>query len=334
MGGAPRSDPAVRPVFLISLPRSGSTLLQKMLAVSPRVCTVAEPWVMLPLGFMLRDEGTRAWYYHGTYRQALADLLAELPGGRDALVGLMGDLGRGLYGKLAREGQTHFLDKTPRYYLIVPFLAEAFPEARFVFLFRHPLEVLASVFTTWCGNRIGPRLNGSYTDLMVGPGALAAGCRDLKERALAVHYGDLVTEPEATVKAVCAHADIPFQDDMLTAYRSVRFSGAMGDPTGVASYEQVSTESLEKWKTVLGTRYRKWFARRYLRSLGDEALSEFGLSTAQVVTELDAIPGGWHGFAADLLGHVAMTITRLGQTAQLRNSLEKFVHGEHVLPCR
>ena len=46
----------LRLVFLLSLPRSGSTLLQRLLAAHPQVHTVAEPWLML-----LSGAGLLAW---------------------------------------------------------------------------------------------------------------------------------------------------------------------------------------------------------------------------------------------------------------------------------
>ena len=39
----------MKPIFLLSLPRSGSTLLHRMLASHPQVATLPEPWVPMPL---------------------------------------------------------------------------------------------------------------------------------------------------------------------------------------------------------------------------------------------------------------------------------------------
>ncbi|MFV1990599.1 MAG: sulfotransferase, partial [Acidimicrobiales bacterium] len=47
----------IRPAFLLSLPRSGSTLLQRLLGAHSMVATVAEPWLLIPPLYALRDEG-------------------------------------------------------------------------------------------------------------------------------------------------------------------------------------------------------------------------------------------------------------------------------------
>ena len=83
-------------IFLISLPRSGSTLLQKMLTVSPEIYSVAEPWLMLPLAFMLKKEG---------------DLNAIQP--QDRLSGA------GRFNKRAAKRQNRFLSRN-RKFLILP----------------------------------------------------------------------------------------------------------------------------------------------------------------------------------------------------------------------
>ena len=43
----------------------------------------------------------------------------------------------------------YFLDKTPRYYLILKELEQVFPDAKFIFLFRNPVQIYASMLSTW-----------------------------------------------------------------------------------------------------------------------------------------------------------------------------------------
>jgi hypothetical protein len=292
-----------RPVFLVSLPRSGSTLLQKMLAVNPEVATAAEPWICLPLATMLDRTTIVAEYWHGTCHQALADLVGELPGGKPEFLRMLGTFVEELYRRIAGDsGASVFIDKTPRYYLIVPFLAEAFPTARFVFLFRNPVEVLASILKTWHKDRFGPELMGNWVDIVRGPSAMAEGYRLLGDRALGIQYSHLVAEPEAVVNEVCTHLEIAFSEDMLTRYRDVKFAGRMGDPIGVKRYESVSTASLEKWRSFVSNRYRKAYIMRYLREMGPDVLATFGIDMNEMLAETIAIPAGLDGSLADALG--------------------------------
>lgn len=300
------------PVFLISLPRSGSTLLQKMLAVSPSVATVAEPWICLPLAAMLDRNAIAAEYWHATCALAIEDLAAQLPGGEAEFRELTAAFVMSIYRRIAeKSGARLFLDKTPRYYMIVPFLADAFPNAKFVFLFRHPLEVFSSILQTWHGNRFTRRLLGNYVDLIRGPQLMAAGVRLLGERALSLDYARLVATPNVVLPELCDYLGIPFSANMLSDYRAVEMAGRMGDPIGVKSYDNVSKESLSKWKQRPYNIYRKWYAKRYVRFLGDETLQAFGLSTKELLLEIDSTPATMRGAFRDAMGHGSMAMFRL-----------------------
>ena len=64
---------SVRPVFLLSLPRSGSTLVQRLLASHPEVATAAEPWVMLPHLYARRERGIAAEYTQPIAARAITE---------------------------------------------------------------------------------------------------------------------------------------------------------------------------------------------------------------------------------------------------------------------
>ena len=131
-------------VFILSLPRSGSTLLQRIIAAHTRVASATEPWLLLPLFYSLRSQGQYAEYGQGPAAKGLTHFVEELPGGRSAYLAEVSRFARGLYGRTRSDGETYFLDKTPRYGLIVDELREAFPGARFIFLWRQPLAIIAS----------------------------------------------------------------------------------------------------------------------------------------------------------------------------------------------
>ena len=68
------------PVFLFSLPRSGSTLVQRLIAGHPEVATTSEPWVLLPLLYTMRRPGAFTEYGHRTAVRAIDDFTGQLPG--------------------------------------------------------------------------------------------------------------------------------------------------------------------------------------------------------------------------------------------------------------
>ena len=65
----------LKPLFIFSLPRSGSTMLQRVLAADSQISSVAEPWVLLPFVYALRGQGASADYNHQTANQGLMDFI-------------------------------------------------------------------------------------------------------------------------------------------------------------------------------------------------------------------------------------------------------------------
>ena len=100
----------VRPIFLFSLPRSGSTLLQRMLATHAEIATATEPWFLLPYLYTLRENGAYAEYGHSTMVAAIRDLCDDLPNGRADYLAQVRQLALGLYENLTST-ETYFLDR-------------------------------------------------------------------------------------------------------------------------------------------------------------------------------------------------------------------------------
>src|SRR3954471_7607534 len=190
---------SVRPVFVLSLPRSGSTLLQRMLATHPEVATASEPWVLLPQLYALRERGAVAEYGHRTAARAIADFSDSLPGGRAAYLAEVRRSVMALYEQAAGEA-AWFLDKTPRYHLVVDEIMELFPDARFVFLWRNPLAVAASMIESF--GRGHWNLERYDVDLHGGLDRLIAAHERRDPRAVAVRFEDVVADPAAGTRAI------------------------------------------------------------------------------------------------------------------------------------
>ena len=107
-------------VFLLSSPRAGSTLLSAILNRHSRILCPAEPWFLLSLHALYHGTGTGI----AAYDQRLADIgLRELVG-EDEFLRAARAFASSVYGsRLAAAGRSVFVDKTPRYYHILPFLA-------------------------------------------------------------------------------------------------------------------------------------------------------------------------------------------------------------------
>jgi hypothetical protein len=164
---APPSSPAVvsglgrdpqfdRPVFIVSPPRSGSTLLFETLSNAPGLATIGGESHGLMESIPQIGPAARGWESN---RLTAAD--AE-----PSTVALLRERFRAAMryrdGAPATAAPVRMLEKTPKNALRVPFLAAAFPEARFIYLYRDPRPTLASMIEAWSsgGFRTYPQLPG------------------------------------------------------------------------------------------------------------------------------------------------------------------------------
>jgi hypothetical protein len=215
-----------RPVFLVSTPRSGSTLLFRTLVQSPYACSIGGESHGVFEGIRALHPAARGWH-------------SNRLGAADATPQVVAELARRFADKLVdRDGappapHQRMIEKTPKNALRVPFLAAAFPEATFVYLHRAARPTLSSMIEAWPSGRFRtyPRLPG-WTAPLPWSLLLVPGWRGLHGRPLAeivarqwaattatlvadlaalppdqvrtISYEDLLAAPQAEIARLCA----------------------------------------------------------------------------------------------------------------------------------
>jgi Sulfotransferase family len=277
-----------QPIFILSVARTGSTLLQRVLGAYDEVATVAEPWVLIPQVYALRDRGVAAEYTHPLLVDAIEDFCERLPDGRGDYLTEVRELVLRLYARASGEAQPrYFLDKTPPYFFILDELFDLFPDGKFIFLWRNPLSVVASLIEWDEGHWDPARYKENLFNGIVALTHKWAACRD---RAHAVRYEDLVTGDTAVWRGITDYLALEFDPRTLSSFASVELDGRMGDPFGVQRYAVLSTEPLTKWKRTLANPLRQAWCRRYLRWLGRERLALMGYELDALLDELAEVP--------------------------------------------
>jgi len=277
----------LKPLFIFSLPRSGSTLLQRVLAADSQIASVAEPWVLLPFVYTLREHGISAEYSHRWANFALNDFIRVLPNGKQDYLSAVGSAARELYQKAAKSKDArYFLDKTPRYALIANEVVEIFPDGKFIVLWRNPLAVIASIIETWGDGKWN--LSIYKVDLFDGLANLIDCYQSHSKKVLPIQYESFLRSPEKELSRIAEYLELKLDPGVLENFSQVSFSGTLGDPTGVKNYRAVDTAPLEKWKTVINNPLRKMWCRRYLRWLGEERLRIMGYDLNELLREIDS----------------------------------------------
>lgn len=277
----------ITPIFLFSPPRSGSTLLQRMIAAHDEVATESEGWLLLPLFYLTRGEAFFAEYGGHLAKIGIAELFNRIPEGEDLYRKNVADMAVQLFSKLARNKEKYFLEKTPRYHLIVNEIIESFPNAKFIFLWRNPLSIVSSIISTWGGGRWN--LYRNKIDLYRGMENLTEAFEKNKSRALGVQYEALIRDTDEQMKRIMDYLELSPDKYNKNNFLNIKLSGTWGDPTGTREYREISTEPLEKWKTSLNSPFRKYWCRRYLGWIGNNRLNTMGYDLQHLQRELSGI---------------------------------------------
>jgi Sulfotransferase family len=279
---------------VISQPRSGSTLLQKVLGSHSAIHTLSEPWLALQPLFGLRETGIAADYSARLALIGVQDFLSHLPEGEEAYwqaVRLM--LGH-LYNRALEEsGKRFFLDKTPRYHMILPELHRVFPQAHFVYLVRNPIAVLASVIDTWAPEDCVQCIRPFRKDLTEAPRRILEAIRRPGGNSTVVHYEDLAARPAPTVTLLCERLHILFEPAMLEYGRSeagqARFR--YGDTRTVHRNSRPVASRIARWKRTLDSPLRRAWAHGYLQSLGAATVTGLGYNFDELSAAFPPQPG-------------------------------------------
>ena len=239
---ATRAAPALKnpaAAFLLSAPRSGSTLLRVMLSAHSHLFCPPEL-------FLLDNESMRSWdqdpfaefYRDGLVRALMA--LGPLDYARacrqvDDLVARDAPVGE-VYALMQRPGQL-LVDKTPTYARSMASLRRAealFASPRYIFLVRHPHAAIDS----FVRNRIDRvrRVEGDSHEL--GEQNWVRSYRNLelfarevdRDRTYVVRYEDLVREPRSVLQGLCDFLGVAFEDALLDPYGQGKMIGGPGDP--------------------------------------------------------------------------------------------------------
>lgn len=197
------------PVFVFCSVRSGSTLL--------RVVLNSHPQVFAPHEVHLRHLRVR----EATER--VTEAMRALGLNHGDLEHLLWD--RVMHHELQRSGKQIFVNKTPGNAFIWRRIAKCWPEAKYIFLLRHPLAIA----TSWHGIRPRFNLDEAARDVLHLMNFVEEARRELS--GLTVRYEDLTSDPLGETRRICEFLDVPWTPAMLEygEHDQGRFKAGLGD---------------------------------------------------------------------------------------------------------
>jgi hypothetical protein len=212
-------NPSAAPIFILGLPRSGSTLVEQILASHSRVEGTMELPNIINIAHQFDD------------MDASRDGYPETVG--SAPIGLLTALGSRYLEDTAplRAGREHFTDKLPNNFSHVGLIHAILPHATIIDARRHPMDSCFSTFKQHFAEGqafsydladLG-RYYRCYLSLMDHWDAVLPG------KVLHFQYEELVRDPETSIRTLLQHCRLPFEPACLSFHetrRSVRTASA------------------------------------------------------------------------------------------------------------
>ena len=227
--------PSPVPVFVLGMPRSGSSLIEQILAGHPQIQGAGELTILekMEAGGLYEPETL-------PYPQCISALDAEA----------FEQIGRSYLSRLPKieDGKIRMVDKLPGNFLRIGLIRLILPNAKIIHTTRHPIDTCVSCYSKLFTNglpftydlaELGRYYRG-YSELMkhwrsvLPPGVM-----------LEVAYEDVVDDLEGQARRLMEHCGVPWDDRCLSFHRTNR-------PVRTASVVQVRQplfrSSLGRWR--------------------------------------------------------------------------------------
>jgi tetratricopeptide (TPR) repeat protein len=225
------------PIFIVGLPRAGSTLLEQILASHSAVEGTAELTDIIAISRKLANR--KREHSAGDYPEILETLTPEkfLALGEGYLAST----------RIQRSGTPYFIDKMPNNFLHIGLIHLILPNSKIIDARRHPMAGCFAGFKqlfaqgqtfTYDLEHIGYYYR-NYVKVMDHWDTVLPG------RVLRVQYEDVVADTEQQIRRILDYCELPFEEQCLRFYDTDR---AIRTPSSEQVRQPIFTEGLEQWR--------------------------------------------------------------------------------------
>lgn len=218
-----------KPVFIVGMARSGTTLLDQIVSSHPRVTAAGELGTWREVESFLRPGSASEDQQTNVAERFLAKLDSVSPSAERVTV------------------------KTPQNYLILGQILAVFPNCRILHCRRSPVDTCLSIYTTNFAN--GPDFAHDLSDLVVAYREYLRVMRHWRQilptdRFLDVSYEELVADRELVLRRVFAFLDLEWNESVL---RHEHNEHPISTPSLWQARQPVYNKSVERWRL-----YQPW----------------------------------------------------------------------------
>lgn len=230
---------ATRHGIICGLPRSGTTLLDTFLRAHSELALLEEePFLIQSMHASVADRG--GWANLQPITQEQSDEVRER---------YLADV-RALSRELVDTD--YIVDRHPFNTPIVGAIRQALPDAKIIFIARHPLDVAFSIFMQdfQLGDALanGLTVDGSLRLYDAMMRAFQAGVEATGADVLYIRYEDLIADPKAVLSRVTDHLGVDWQDDILDHQKSAEARGRIRTASHSQVRQPIFKSARYRWK--------------------------------------------------------------------------------------
>jgi tetratricopeptide (TPR) repeat protein len=263
-------DPSDAPVFVVGMPRSGTTLVEQILASHSNVHGAGEIETFYQAMLRLRQRNGVA--------AAFPDMVPEIT--PDALRDLGSDYVRSIRSVAPAAGR--IVNKLPLNFKYVGLIHLALPDARIIHIRRDPMDTCFSCFSLlFSGNQSFAYDLGELARYYRGYAALMGHWRSVLPQGIMieVQYEDLVGDLDGHARTIVDHCRLPWEDACLAFHKTER---PVRTASSVQVREPVYRTSVGRWRPY------ETFLRPLIEALNTGASGDAG--TARIDSSLLQAP--------------------------------------------
>ena len=233
--GEPTSADAKTPIFIVGLPRTGTTLTERILSSHSQVESVDET-LFLPM-VLRRESGVESV-------ERMTSAMIEAVAKKDMKAVAAGYMEAVRY-RLGTKPM--FIDKYPENFLHLGFIARAFPKARIVHLRRDPMDACFAMYKqvfTWA-YKFSYTLEGLGRYYVAYERLLRHWRATLGERLVELEYEALVAYQDRETRALLGKLGLSFEQACIDFEKNVTASTTA---SSVQVREKIHTRSVHRWR--------------------------------------------------------------------------------------
>ncbi|MDZ7867653.1 MAG: sulfotransferase [Rheinheimera sp.] len=226
------ADSALKPIFILGMPRTGTTLVERILGQHPDVISIGE-FPDFPL-----EVGALAQQVKGASSRVAAALQLDYAKLGQRYLRQAADMA---------QGKPIFIDKLPFNFIYTGLIKKALPHARIIHLVRDPLDTCYAIYKTLFNQvySFSYQLDELADYFIEYKKLMAHWHQVLPGQILDVHYEQVVAEPELQAKRILDWCGLPWQQDLLAFHQA---KSASTTASAAQVRQPIHQKSVQKWR--------------------------------------------------------------------------------------